>query len=113
MNMIDERNEQNSMQSPQKAYITQYDSQGLPEGDENALLQQSNSIPTHVTIQIEQRKFHLSLENLDIMCRQKIIAMFAQKHYSLEELLTLFVTMLRDQSFAEQELLALVKQLQS
>lgn len=105
-----ERNERTHTPPPQHnvAYIAQQDSQTPLEYSE-----MGNPIPTHVTIQVEQRKFHLSLENLDIICRQKIIAMFEQKQYSLEELLTLFVTTLRDQSFAEQELLALLQQLKS
>ncbi len=70
-------------------------------------------VPTHITIQIEQRKFCLSLENLDSACRQKIVHIFAQKQYTLEELLTLFVTTLRDQSCAEQELMRILHILES
>ncbi|GAB0172961.1 hypothetical protein [Helicobacter trogontum] len=73
----------------------------------------SEAIPTHLTIQIENRKFCLSLEKLDFICRQKIVGIFAQRQYTLEELLTLFVTTLRDQSAAEQELMRIVHILKS
>lgn len=70
-------------------------------------------IPTHITIQVENRKFSLSLEKLDVVCRKKIMGIFAQKKYSLEELLTLFVMTLRDQSAAEQELINILEILES
>lgn len=82
----------------------------MPHSIKNKVL---NNIPTHITIQVENRKFCLSLEKLDSICRQKIINIFAQKKYSLEELLTLFVSMLRDQSVAEQELTRIVLTLES
>ena len=77
------------------------------------VLQDTTAIPTHLTIQVESRKFCLSLEKLDFICRQKIVSIFAQKQYTLEELLTLFVTTLRDQSAAEQELMRIVQALES
>lgn len=77
------------------------------------VLQDTTAIPTHLTIQVESRKFCLSLEKLDSICRQKIVSIFAQKQYTLEELLTLFVTTLRDQSAAEQELMRIVQALES
>lgn len=76
-------------------------------------IQNKTPIPTHLTIQVESRKFCLSLEKLDSICRQKIVSIFAQKQYTLEELLTLFVTTLRDQSAAEQELMRIVQALES
>lgn len=72
-----------------------------------------SEIPTHLTIQVEHRKFCLSLEKLDVVCRKKIMRIFAQKQYSLEEILTLFVTTLRDQSVAEQELINILRLLES
>lgn len=77
------------------------------------LLQDDNDAPINLTIQVEHRKFCLSLEKLDKKCRKKIIGIFAQKQYSLEELLTLFVTTLRDQSVAEQELINILYLLES
>lgn len=76
-------------------------------------IQDTTTIPTHITIQVESRKFCLSLEKLDSICRQKIVSIFAQKQYTLEELLTLFVITLRDQSAAEQELIHIVHVLES
>lgn len=86
-----------------------------PTQNLNAIQQQSieREVPTHLTIQVEHRKFCLSLEKLDSVCRKKIMNIFEQKQYSLEELLTLFVTTLRDQSAAEQELVNILSLLES
>ena len=66
---------------------------------------------THIKIQIENRIFSLNLENFNTPCRNKIFATFEQKKYSLEELLSMFITNLRNQNIAEMELLHILKSL--
>lgn len=66
---------------------------------------------THIKIQIENRIFSLNLENFNTPCRNKIFATFEQKKYSLEELLSMFITNLRNQTIAEIELLHILKSL--
>ncbi len=68
---------------------------------------------TFIRIYIEKRTFSLNLENFNEISKHKIISLFHEKHYTLEEILTLLITLLRDQSIAEQELANILKTLKS
>lgn len=79
---------------------------------------ESNHKPTKVYISeiqitIESRIFSLNLGNLETRCRETIIRLFKDKNYSLEELLVLLLTNIRDQSIAEIELNNILQSLKS
>ncbi len=70
---------------------------------------QITSLQQDIKIYIDKRVFSLSLDNFNENSKNKIIDLFYQRHYTLEELLAIFIKMLKDQSLAEQELLNIVK----
>ncbi|RDU70496.1 hypothetical protein CQA66_08010 [Helicobacter aurati] len=80
----------------------------LPESNHSNNVRQQlaaqSTIAQNINITVENRIFNLNLENLEIRCRNNIIQIFKDKNYSLEELLVLFVSNIRDQSLAEIEL---------
>lgn len=80
---------------------------------EAALPSEPPIIPQEITIRVEDRIFNLNLENLEDHCRKNILHIFKDKSYSLEELLVLFVSNLRDQSLAEKELSHIIQSLKS
>ncbi|RDU64973.1 hypothetical protein CQA53_06955 [Helicobacter didelphidarum] len=76
--------------------------------------QVQNNVLAHLKIHVEGRLFSLNLTHLNIQCRNKIFQVFDQKsNYTLEEILIMFVTNLRDQTLAEMQLLDLLVELQS
>ncbi|STQ87106.1 hypothetical protein LS73_009505 [Helicobacter muridarum] len=74
---------------------------------------QQSLVVYEIQITVENRIFSLNLENLGMRCRDTITRLFKDKNYSLEELLVLFLTNIRDQSLAEIELDSILQSLKS
>ena len=58
----------------------------------------------HLKIHIEDKLFRLNLENLDSECRAKVLSIFKEKNYKIEEVLVMFISNIREQSIAETQL---------
>lgn len=75
-----------------------------PPQETNQQIITQNAIVRDIKITVENRIFNLNLDNFEAHCRNNIMQIFKDKDYSLEELLVLFVSNIRDQSLAETEL---------